>query len=201
MRIGYLIVLVFFYVNSSLSSTDIDCLYVAKQTKDNRYPELSAHSKCGYLIGQDNFSLSEFHFNNLYFDKNGLASIIFDGVIFYVSKNGKVVRTHFFDNGADYFVEGVARTIAADKFGFIDKGLNVAIKPEYDFAFPFRGGVAVVCNACFSVVEGEHKNVVGGEWGLINRAGKIVVPVKYKKNELVKSDEYKRATTASGQAK
>jgi len=52
------------------------------------------------------------HFKNIYFDKHGLASIIFDGVIFYVSKSGKVVRTHFFDNGADYFVEGVARTIS-----------------------------------------------------------------------------------------
>jgi len=197
MRVCYFIILVFFYVNSSLSSTDIDCFYVAKQTKENIYPELSAHGKCGYMIDQDNFSLSDIHFKNLYFDKHGLASIVFDGVIFYVSKNGKVVRTHFFDNGADYFVEGVARTIAADKFGFIDKGLNVVIKPEYDFAFPFSGGVAVVCNACFIVAEGEHKSVDGGEWGLINKAGKVVVPLKYKKDELVKSEDYKRVTTTS----
>jgi len=87
------------------------------------------------------------------------------------------------------------------KYGFIDKMLNVVIKPEYDFAFPFRDGVAIVCNACFSAAEGEHKNVVGGKWDLIDRAGKVVVPLKYKKNELANSEDYKRVIAGPGLAK
>jgi len=193
MQFHHLIILVIIMNSSNLYAAE--CIYVPKQTPDNPYPELSSHGKCGQLTDQDTFQLSDEHFNNLYFSEDGLASILYDGAMFYVSKSGKTVRTYYIDNGADYFVEGVARTILNNKFGYIDEQLNVVINPEYDFAFPFENGMAVVCNGCRSEPDGEHKIVVGGKWGVINKFGKVVVPLKYGKKELWGSLEYKHITS------
>ena len=155
---------------------------------------MSTQGQCGQLIDQDTFQLNKSHLNNLYFSKNGLASVIYEGAIFYVSKTGEVVRTHFYDNGADYFVEGVARTILDGKFGYIDQQLNIVIMPEYDFAFPFINGMAIVCNDCRSESDGEHKVMVGGRWGVINKVGMVILPLNFSKKELLESSEYKRIT-------
>jgi len=174
-----------------------ECIYVPKQTIENPYPELSPQGICGQLITQDTFQLEKSHFNKLYFSKNGLASFFYEGSMFYVSKAGKVVRTYFFDNGADYFVEGVARTILNNKFGYIDEQLNVVIKPEYDFVFPFKNGIAVVCNGCRFELSGEHNKIAGGKWGVINKSGKIVIPIMQSKNALLVNPKYKRIINGS----
>ena len=177
-------------ISNSLNAAE--CIYVPKQTTENPYPELSPQGNCGQLLTQDTFQLGESHFNKLYFSKNGLASFFYEGSVFYVSKAGKVVRAYFFDNAADYFVEGVARTILNNKFGYIDEQLNVVIKPEYDFVFPFKNEVAVVCNGCRFEPDGEHNIVVDGKWGAINKSGKIVIPIKQSKNALLENPKYKR---------
>ena len=166
------------FISASSSSHAAECVYAPKPSKDNPYPELSPQGECGRLVNHDTFVLNREHFDNLYFSEHGLASIRYEGLIFYVSRTGKITRTHYFDNGADYFVEGVARTISSKKFGYIDRQLNVVIKPEYDFAFPFKNGVAIVCNGCRPEPDGEHKRVVGGKWGAINKSGQVVVPLK-----------------------
>jgi hypothetical protein len=184
-------------VSSLLIYSDLyaaECFYVPKQSAHNMFPELSPQGECGVLINQDTFKVNEKHFKKLDFSDNGLTSIRYKKLIFYVSKSGKVVRTHFFDNGADYFSESMARTILNNKFGFIDKNLRIVIKPEYSFAFPFKSGVAIVCNDCKSISNGEHKEFIGGVWGVINNSGKIMIPLKYTKNKLIQSSEYKRIT-------
>jgi len=169
-----------------------ECIYVPKATPENPDPELSPQGQCGVLIDRDTFKLNNNTIGKLDFSDRGLASIIYGDRIFYVSKQGKVARTIFFDNGADYFVEGMARTMANGKIGYIDDKLDVVIRPQYDFAFPFNNGVAIVCNACKSELVGEHRVVTGGQWGVINKAGKVVVPLKYDHNGLLEDADYKR---------
>lgn len=191
MKLYHLIALALILVTNSPYAAE--CIYVPKQSPNNPHPELSPQGKCGQLINRrDTLQLDKNHFNNLYFAPNGLASIWYDGAIFYVSKKGKVARTHFYDNGADYFVEGVARTISNNKFGYIDEQLNIVIKPEYDFAFPFKNGTAVVCNGCQPESDGEHTIVVGGKWGVINRDGKVVTPLEYGKKEILKKRNFRQ---------
>ena len=108
---------------------------------------------------------------------------IHDG-IYYINKNAKLVRTYLFDNGPDYFKEGLARTVKNNKFGFINKKLTLVIKPQYDFAFPFANGVAKVCIGCVLKPYGEHKTVEGGQWGQIDKQGNVVTNIKYTKKEL-----------------
>ena len=192
MKYYQIIIIITLVFSSSVYATE--CYYVSKPTSTTPFPELSSQGECGKLINQDTFQLKKKHFNKLYFSNNDLAVFLYGNSIFYVSKSGKIARTHFIDNGPDYFNDGLARTISKNKYGYIDEQLNIVIKPEYDFVFPFENGKAIVCNNCVIESDGEHNVVVNGTWGVINTNGNIVVPLKYSKKELRLSKEYKRIT-------
>ena len=114
----------------------------------------------------------------------GLATISVDGAFFYVDRRGKTARGLPFDNGPDPFVEGLVRTIEKGKVGFLDRQLRRVIAPQWDFAFPFRGGIAVVCNGCRAEPGDEHPKITGGVWGYIDRKGRTVVPVTHPEDKL-----------------
>ena len=106
------------------------------------------------------------------------TAIEVDGEPAYVNAAGVVVPVLRFDNGPDYFVEGLARTVQNGKVGFVDESLRVVIAPAWDFAFPFENGAALVCEGCTRRRVGdEHEEVVGGRWGRIDARGRVVVPV------------------------
>ncbi|MBS3919443.1 MAG: WG repeat-containing protein [Deltaproteobacteria bacterium] len=183
-------IIIILFVLLSTTVQAADCRYRPKPSKGNPHPELSPQGKCGEIIGQDEFRIDPKHLKNLSF-KSDLAEVFVGDKVFYVSKSGKAARTHLFDGGADYFEEGLARTISSGKFGYMDEKLAVVIKPEYDFAFPFENGVAVVCNGCRPVSEGEHHLLTGGKWGAIDRSGAVVIPLTFSREELRESVEYK----------
>ena len=160
-----------------------ECSYAPKAAPHDRRPEVSLQGECGELVGEDELRIYPGHLKKMSFT-GGPAAVFVNDKVFYASKSGKTVRTCVFDNGADYFSEGLARTISGKKFGFVDKKLNTVIKPEYDFAFPFKKGIAVVCNACRPASDGEHRTPAGGRWGAINKAGKIVIPLENSREEL-----------------
>lgn len=112
------------------------------------------------------------------FDSRGLAggSIAKDGC-YWLNKKGELKKTHCFDNGADYFQEGLARYIDdKGKFGYMNTQLRVKIPASYTFAFPFENDFAKVCNDCKTVTDPstEHSTVTGGSWMVINKSGKVV---------------------------
>ncbi len=111
------------------------------------------------------------------FDKKNLAagSISKDGC-YWLNKKGILRKTHCFDNGADYFQEGFARYIGEDgRFGFMNEKLEIKIKPQYTFAFPFQDGIAKVCQNCRIVKsDPEHSVVQDGHWFIIDQKGKTV---------------------------
>ena len=87
------------------------------------------------------------------------------------------------DNGPDYFEDGLARSRVGGKIGYIDRKLNLVIPATYDGAYPFKDGVAVVCTACTidydrTVAEGERSWYEGGQWGRIDRRGRVVSPFR-----------------------
>jgi len=122
----------------------------------------------------------------------GPAVIALGERVFYVDRGGRAVEALSFDDGADPFVEGRARTIRGGKVGFVDSRLRIVVAPRWDFAFPFRGGVAVVCVECREVAEGEHRRRAGGRWGYIDRAGRIVVPAAFSEERLPSEEEARR---------
>jgi len=122
------------------------------------------------------------------FGPDGLSSIIVENRgLYHFSSQGKTAPALNFDNGADYVVEGLTRTLQNGKVGFVNTQLDQVVAPVWDFAFPFEHGVAVVCMGCVSnpVSPGdEHRTMTGGKWGYIDKRGKVVVPVVYDSHSL-----------------
>jgi WG containing repeat len=113
------------------------------------------------------------------------APVRIGNTLHYLNASGVAAPVLAFDNGADGFVEGLARTLRDGKVGFIDEELRVVIPPSWDFAFPFANGTAVVCDGCtFRPVGDGHREVVGGLWGLIDARGRVVVPVVHTREDL-----------------
>ncbi|HEV8147218.1 MAG TPA: WG repeat-containing protein [Bryobacteraceae bacterium] len=123
--------------------------------------------------------------------KQALAGLDFEGAVtgaivvgkdqlYFVNRRGKTAPALRFDNGADYFVEGLARSVKAGKIGFVNPNLDEVIAPRWDFASPFQDGLAAVCNGCAPKSDRrEHTVITGGKWGYIDKLGKVVVPVVY----------------------
>ncbi|MCH9741424.1 MAG: WG repeat-containing protein, partial [Epsilonproteobacteria bacterium] len=163
-----------------------ECSYIAKASKQNPEPEFQNQGICGEFFDEDTLLVYSKHLDNMNFSEDNLTSLYTNSGIFYVLKSGKVVRTFFFDNGADFFEEGLTRTIAKKKFGFMNRKLEVVIPPQFDFAFPFEDGKAIVCNGCRQEKEerGEHMRIVGGQWGAIDKQGNVIVPLVYDSKEV-----------------
>lgn len=163
---------------------NIECTYVPKKTETNKYPELTQYTDCAQINDQQEIIINDNHLNKIWFDGSGLAEIrVFDGV-YYLNKNGKVIKSYLYDNGADYFQEGLSRTEQNNKLGFIDAQLKIVIKPEYDFAYPFSGGVSKVCLGCKKVKIGEHTEMQNGQWGYIDKSGNVVIDILHEYDDL-----------------
>jgi len=95
----------------------------------------------------------------------GIAAVADDRGWAYIDTKGKtVIRPFVFDNGPDYFREGLARFELHGKFGFFDKRGSVTIHPQFDFAMPFQGGLSAICTGCTERRAGEHSTMTGGKW-------------------------------------
>ncbi len=94
--------------------------------------------------------------------------------IWYRKLNGeKIIQVYNFDNGPDYFKEGLSRYIDNDKVGFMNENLEIVIPAQFDWASPFDGDEARICNGCKLVSDGEHGSWMGGDWGKMNTKGEV----------------------------
>lgn len=100
-----------------------------------------------------------------------------------IDREGNYVLTPVvYDNGPDYFEEGLARFAENGKMGFFNARGKKVIPATYDWATPFRDGLAAVCNGCREVpLDHERMQIDGGSWGMIDPAGKTVLPMIYEK--------------------
>ncbi|UZT98873.1 WG repeat-containing protein [Chryseobacterium fluminis] len=103
----------------------------------------------------------------------------------YDRKGNFLYRPFFYDNGADYFSEGVRRFVKNGKVGFVDRNGTVIIEAGHDFVSPFNYGYAVFCDGCdWEKTEDEHKAIVGGKWGVMNGKGETAEPVEKSVNTI-----------------
>ena len=118
--------------------------------------------------------------------EGGAGAVLIEGQLYFALTSGKTAPALLFDNGPDYFVEGLARTVRDGKIGFVNQDLEVVVPRKWDFAFPFENGLAQVCTGCSVVREDgdEHGSVRGGAWGVIDREGRVVVPVVHDRESL-----------------
>ncbi|MCQ9634060.1 WG repeat-containing protein [Chryseobacterium sp. WG23] len=91
-------------------------------------------------------------------------------------RNGTFLYKPFlYDNGADYFSEGLRRLVKNGKVGFADRNGKIIIEAEHDFVSPFNYGYAAFCDGCdWEKTNDEHRSIVGGKWGVMNIKGQTV---------------------------
>ncbi|MGI9383493.1 MAG: WG repeat-containing protein [Methyloligellaceae bacterium] len=111
------------------------------------------------------------------FLETGIAAVADENSWAYIDRHGNVVlRPFIFDNGPDYFAEGLARFVKDGKMGFFDIQGRVVIDARFDWVEPFSNGRAKFCTGCKKQLMGEHWTMTGGNWGVIDRQSSIVSP-------------------------
>lgn len=109
----------------------------------------------------------------------------------YDRKGNFLYRPFAYDNGADYFSEGVRRFVQNGKVGFVDRSGKVVIEARHDFASPFHYGYAAYCDGCdWEKTEEEHKAIVGGTWGVMDSKGYVIKPVAKSKSTVEVEGKY-----------
>jgi len=109
----------------------------------------------------------------------------------YDKKGNFLYRPFFYDNGADYFSEGVRRFVKNGKVGFVDRNGTIVIEANHDFASPFNYGYAAFCDGCdWEKTDDEHKAIVGGDWGVMNFKGEIVQTISKSENAVEIDGKY-----------
>ncbi len=109
------------------------------------------------------------------FNDCGLAAVVDAGGWRYIDVQNKTVFVPFiFDNGPDFFSEGLSRFAGEGKIGFVDECGKVVIPAQFDFADAFVDGQARICQGCKLKIEGEHRTFVGGKWSVINKKGVVI---------------------------
>lgn len=99
------------------------------------------------------------------YDRYGHALILdADGWVYVDRAQRHVLRPFIFDNGPDYYAEGLARFVADGKMGFHNQALHVVVPAIYEFAFPFENGVAQAGTGCRSSRHAEHSYVTCQQW-------------------------------------
>lgn len=104
----------------------------------------------------------------------------------YDRKGDFLYQPFMYDNGPDYFVEGLRRFVKNGKIGFADRNGKVIIEPKHDFVDYFNYGYASFCDGCdWEKTDDEHKSIVGGKWGMMNARGETVPPLtKYSEKDV-----------------
>jgi hypothetical protein len=156
----------------------LDCSFVPVQSSEDELPGCAYIDRNGRLVLLTKTTAAVQRRNS-----DPVAAVV-GPTLYYLNSAGRSSPVLWYDNGADYFSDGLARTTRGGKVGFIDRSLTEKIAPTWDFAFPFDGGLALVCQGCRSHPVGEHFEVRGGVWGYINREGAVVVPVQFEREHL-----------------
>lgn len=127
-----------------------------------------------------NLELPASHVRQLHFDLNGLAVVLLGSQHYYVRADGHSLPVLNYDNGPDYFQEGLTRARIDGRIGYFNRQLQPAFAARFDWGLPFKEGVAEVCNGCTLAdpdADG-HRAVVGGKWFVINPQGQVIDPAR-----------------------
>lgn len=98
-------------------------------------------------------------------DRYGHALILDEQGWLYIDRDKRpILRPFIFDNGPDYYEEGLARFVENGKMGFHNEALHVVVPAQYDFVFPFKDGVARAGTNCTQNREAEHSYMICQQW-------------------------------------
>ncbi|MES1971774.1 MAG: WG repeat-containing protein [Pseudomonadota bacterium] len=146
-----------------------------------RYPvpggDMTRARACGWIDRRGRAHLDPRVLGRIDYDPAGLAPVWLGGW-HYVRRDGRTAPVMAYDNGAETFSDGLARSRIGGRIGYIGTDLELAIPAQFDGAFPFEHGRAVVCIGCRPRRYGEHHYYTGGRWGCIDPSGQPLRPLR-----------------------
>jgi hypothetical protein len=153
-------------------SEPVSCVY---ETAEG----MTAFDGCAWTDRAGRPRLAPEHLRAMRFGPDGLAPLFIGEHWAYADRTGRMAPVVTWDNGADPFRGGLARSPVEGRTGYIDRRLRLVIPARYDGAYPFEDGHAVVCVGCVAKRDpsGEHSWYEGGRWGCIDRRGREIVPL------------------------
>jgi hypothetical protein len=168
------------------SSTLLECEYpLQPASKHGREPE--APSYCARELADGSLAIEPGYLGALEFGDMGMAEVFVQRIGWvYVKPNGETLSVMSFDNAADSFSEGLVRGQRDGKVVYFGADFAPAFPESFDWGWPFESGRALVCLGCVLEDDSgdEHRAIMGGRWGYIDRAGKPVVPIIYSREEI-----------------
>jgi hypothetical protein len=91
-----------------------------------------------------------------------------------------ILEPYIYDNGPDYVEEGLFRFVENNKIGFADINGIKKIPAKFDFASPFKEGMASFnIGGHKKMFDEEHWYWDGGLWGFINKKGKVIIKPEF----------------------
>ncbi len=139
------------------------------------------------LIKNSKITINKNVLDEIRWKKNGLAEIFIPKLGHcYVKKDGSAILMKTSDNGADHFVEGLARysDLKNKTMGFINEKGDIEIQAQFEWAFPFNKNHALVAKEVTFIKDGEYSTVSAKKWGCIDKKGKLVIPIEFDYKEI-----------------
>ncbi|HBV7097369.1 TPA: WG repeat-containing protein [Klebsiella aerogenes] len=170
---------------SVASAQSYSCKYLAKISAE----EETLVNCASWVDGEPRFSP---RLSRLALSANGLYQLYISfaewpgsGRYYLLNDRSEALSLLPFDNGGDEFAEGLVRSRQQGKVGFYNAQLQAVIIPQFDFAWPFKEGKALVCNGCNTRRDGEHTSMIGGQWFYIDKSGARISPIGSKPGDLL----------------
>jgi hypothetical protein len=142
--------------------------------------------KWGFIDRTGKFAINP-TYDGAWIFENGIAAVEVAGKWGFVNKKGDLIATPQFDNSNVLvsFGDGLAAVKLKDKYGYVDNTGHLVITPQFEAANPFQGGFATAAvGADCSAEKSDHGEWIRNQkfdchWGVIDRAGRFVVPPAY----------------------
>jgi len=107
--------------------------------------------------------------------ENGRAALQAGRQYYYVRRDGAYLPVITYDNGPDYFADGLVRARVDGRIGSRHPPA-AGLRRAFRLGFPFRDGSAEVCNGCRQGTPDAdgHAGIVGGTRLRIDRQGNVL---------------------------
>lgn len=163
----------------TVSAQPFHCRYHPKPSLTVPDPELMSFKNCGTITEDNTPQFTQYHLDNIiYGGPHNLACIyVYNDesyrAWFYRNSRGAMIKTISVDNGCDYFVHGLARSVVDGQTRFFDQQLTVVLKTPYHHVSPFYDGLASTCYGGKKVMKGEYQFLEDATCAYITTSGDL----------------------------
>ncbi|MBB1595418.1 hypothetical protein [Achromobacter sp. UMC46] len=177
-------------VPGNAAAFDLDCYYARKGTGGM----LESAQQCARM-NDDALVIRPEILQSMDFNGDGLSPLFTRRSWHWVRPDGKSVPVLTYDNSADDFEAGLTRGPWSGGMAYYDTALDRVLATPYEWVDRFSGGLAIVCEGCRKAFtqDGEHSFMSGGEWGAIDRQGRLALPLRPDAASLMREVEAARA--------